>query len=187
VGVLAIVAVPSLTLAQWAAGGNPARNFFFAGTRMRKLLTGALAAIGMYGCPMRGKGLLAGAGLAMILGAMFVFNGQTPFRSRWTLVPVAVTVLMIVFAGLGKAVARRLSWRGCLGIGLISYSANVWRQPVFSLARIPVAGLRSGRWRRSAGHAGVGLGLGWSSRSGEGRRMGSRRWGAPPDRSLPES
>jgi len=29
VGVLAIVAVLSLTHVQWAAGGNPARNFFF--------------------------------------------------------------------------------------------------------------------------------------------------------------
>ena len=136
IAVLAIVAVLSLMLAAWAAGENPARNFFFTGTRMWELLAGALAAIGLHGRPLRGNGLLAGAGMAMILGAMLVFDGQTPFPSLWTLVPVVGTVLVIMFAGPGTAVARLLSWRGFVGIGLISYSAYLWHQPAFALARI---------------------------------------------------
>ncbi len=136
VSVLAVAAVLSLILAQWAAGENPPRNFYFTGSRIWELLAGTLAAIWLRGRPVRGHGTAAGIGLVMILASMMLYDDRTPFPSLWTLLPVAGTVIVIGFAGPGTAVARLLSLRGFVGIGLISYSAYLWHQPLFALARI---------------------------------------------------
>ena len=45
-------------------------------------------------------------------------------------------MLVILFATEGTWVARLLAWRGFVAIGLISYSAYLWHQPILSLARI---------------------------------------------------
>ena len=134
--VLAAAALLSLIFAQSASGPAAARNFYFTGSRIWELLAGALAAIGLHGRPPRENAGLAAVGLMMILAAMLLYDGQTPIPSLWTLLPVAGTVLVVLFAGPATAVARLLSLPGFVGIGLISYSAYLWHQPLFALARI---------------------------------------------------
>ncbi len=66
-----------------------------------------------------------------------VIDAQTPFPSVWTLLPVAGTVLLI-FGGGGATLVpgRMLAWRPLVLVGLISYPAYLWHQPLFAFARI---------------------------------------------------
>ena len=54
----------------------------------------------------------------------------------YALVPVLGVVLLLLFADKETYVARLLSAKIFVGIGLISYSAYLWHQPLFAFARI---------------------------------------------------
>jgi peptidoglycan/LPS O-acetylase OafA/YrhL len=59
-----------------------------------------------------------------------------PFPSLYALAPTIGTALIILFATSGTLVNKLLSQRLFVGIGLISYSAYLWHQPIFVFARI---------------------------------------------------
>lgn len=136
VGVLAMVALASLVLAQWGAGENPGRNFFFTGSRVWELLAGSLVALLLRSRHLPRQALAAALGLAMILGAVLIYDAATPFPSLWTLLPVLGTALVLLFAQSGTVAAALLSSRPLVGIGLVSYSAYLWHHPLFAFARL---------------------------------------------------
>ena len=72
----------------------------------------------------------------MILYAIFIYDASVPFPSVYTLVPVLGTALVLLFAQQGTVVASLLSMRGPVAIGLVSYSAYLWHQPLFAFARL---------------------------------------------------
>jgi len=135
-GVVAVLAVLSLLLAEWGWRHSPVANFYLAPTRAWELLAGSLCAFASVGRPQRANGGLAAAGLALILSAVFAYDSRTPFPSLYALAPVAGTALVILFAGEETRTARLLSLRPLVGIGLISYSAYLWHQPLFAFARL---------------------------------------------------
>lgn len=149
--VVLLMGLASLLLADWGAWARPEKNFFFTLSRLWELFAGSLAAVWLraHGGTITQNGLLAALGLAMILGAMLTFDSATPFPSRMTLVPVAGTVLVLLCAGPGTLVGRVLGWPVFVGIGLVSYSAYLWHQPLFAFARLrlvddPPAALMAG-------------------------------------------
>ena len=75
-------------------------------------------------------------GLAMIVYSIVAFDETTPFPSLWTLIPVTGTALIVLAADRNTLTGRLLSLRILVGIGLISYSAYLWHQPLFAFARI---------------------------------------------------
>ena len=75
-------------------------------------------------------------GLGLLLYAIVIFDKDVPFPSVYALVPVVGTVLLILFAESKTLVGRLLSLRALVGIGLVSYSAYLWHQPLFVFARI---------------------------------------------------
>lgn len=134
---VAIVALLSLAFSEVAWRLSPSGNFFLAPSRAWELMVGALAAFAENDARVRrGHGLLAGFGLAMVLGTVFFYDEQIPFPSLYALLPVAGTALVILFARPGTLIATLLSRREAVGIGLISYSAYLWHQPLFALMRI---------------------------------------------------
>lgn len=135
---LALLALVSLGVAEWGWRNYPGKNFYFTPSRLWELLAGSLCAVILFRrAPLRSEGLAA-LGLALILGAAVLFDNAVPFPSVYTLGPVLGTCLIILFAAPGTWTARLLSLRPLVGLGLISYSAYLWHQPIFAFARLRV-------------------------------------------------
>jgi peptidoglycan/LPS O-acetylase OafA/YrhL len=127
----------SLALSEWGARHAPVSAFYLAPTRAWELLAGSLCAFVTTGPhPSKGNGGLAGLGLGLIVMAILVYDETVPFPSAYTLAPVIGTALVLLFGQAGTRVARLLSRPVFVGIGLISYSAYLWHQPLFAFARL---------------------------------------------------
>ncbi|OED49402.1 hypothetical protein AB838_06930 [Rhodobacteraceae bacterium (ex Bugula neritina AB1)] len=133
---LIVISLASLGLAEVAARVAPGANFYLIPTRAWELLAGSICAVIMMRRPHKPNAILALIGLAMVAISIFVFDDQTPFPSLYAVVPVAGTALIVLFAGQKDPVGRLLCLRGMIGIGLVSYSAYLWHQPLLAFARI---------------------------------------------------
>lgn len=133
---VAATAALSLLLSEWGWRYAPGANFYLAPTRAWELLAGSMCAFWLSAKAPRTSNTLSLAGLALILFAIFRFDDTTPFPSIYALAPVAGAALIILFGGAGTWTARLLGTRGFVGIGLVSYSAYLWHQPLFAFARI---------------------------------------------------
>ena len=136
IGVLTIIAMLSLASSEWGAYATPSANFFLTPFRLWELLAGAIAAQVLLSWRLKPSDLLSFVGLSAILVAFFSFQNTTPTPGLVTLLPVLGTVCIILFAGPDTVVARLLSIKPLVGIGLISYSAYLWHQPLFAFARV---------------------------------------------------
>jgi len=138
-------------LAVWSFGASvaevgsfPAAAFYLLPSRAWQLLVGALASwLADRWRPAdarRPSGRLAGecmgwAGMASILLSLFLFDERTPFPGLNAALPTLGTALVLVGASEGTSVGRLLAWRPLVGLGLISYSAYLWHQPLFAFTR----------------------------------------------------
>ncbi len=137
--ILLAISVASLALAQWASGVHPIANFYLLPTRAWELGVGAVIAIALQNGMLtdtRARLVASIVGLALVLYAIFVFDTSVPFPSVWTLIPVLGTALLLIGAEPGNPVGRLLALRPLVLVGLMSYSAYLWHQPVLVFARI---------------------------------------------------
>jgi hypothetical protein len=79
--------------------------------------------------------LLSVIGLCLIIYAIFIFDQSTPFPSLYALFPTIGTVLLILTTSPDTLVNKILSFRPIVLMGLISYSAYLWHQPLLAFAR----------------------------------------------------
>ena len=138
--VLTALFVVSLALAQWGAYAKPFASFFLLPTRGWELLLGVFTAVYLRdtnrGKFSRGWSEAIGTvGLVLILYSVFTFTKSTPFPGLYALVPTVGAVLVILFATQATTVGRLVANRAFAGVGLISYSAYLWHQPLFAFAR----------------------------------------------------
>lgn len=152
--VFGAVALVSLLYTQYLLYRNPAAAFYMLSTRIWELLIGALIAYYL----MNGKMLTAGSsaapssiapvnrsvlsllGVLLIAYAVFFFDRTTPFPGLYALIPTLGTGLIILFATIDTPVGRILGNKLLVGIGLISYSAYLWHQPLFVFSRYKIDG-----------------------------------------------
>jgi len=131
-----MIAVISLLISEWGWRNSPIANFYLAPTRVWELLAGSICAFLQVGKNKRKSNFLSSLGLALILFSIFFYTADTPFPSFYTLIPVLGTSLLILYGVQGTLCAHILSLRPFVGVGLISYSAYLWHQPLFAFARI---------------------------------------------------
>lgn len=135
---LAVFSAFSLALSEWGWRNNETANFYLAPTRAWELFSGSIAAFIVQKRGVQTNNILSLLGLAAIIFAIFAYDESTPFPSVYALVPV-IGVLLLIFYGDKKTLAAKLlSTKVFVGIGLISYSAYLWHQPLFAFARIKV-------------------------------------------------
>jgi len=137
---IAAIAVISLLISEWGSRFAPTANFYLAPPRAWELLAGSICAFVLAARAPQSSNVLSIIGLGLILGSIFLYDERTPFPGVYALAPVGGTVLIVLYAGAGTLVARLLSSAGFVGIGLISYSAYLWHQPIFSFARLTGVG-----------------------------------------------
>ena len=140
VGILAVLSIASLAVAHWGAYNIPSPTFFLLPTRGWELAIGAFIAFYLSSNEVvivseTTKQIASTLGLALILSAVFTFSKNTPFPSLYALIPTIGTALIILFAAPNTYVGRALGTKAFVGIGLISYSAYLWHQPLFAFAR----------------------------------------------------
>lgn len=143
-GLMIVLAVASLAVAQWASLKHPAFAFYFLPTRGWELLIGAIIAVFHFVKPEWKTApvkpviaeLFGLVGLALIAYAVFAYDNNTPFPGVYALAPTVGTALLILFATPKTIVGRVLGHPILVGIGLISYSAYLWHQPLFAFARL---------------------------------------------------
>jgi peptidoglycan/LPS O-acetylase OafA/YrhL len=138
--VLATLFVVSLALAQYLAVGKSPGAFYLLPTRGWEILVGAFVAFYVSSnakikIPKPANELIALVGFGLITYAILAFDKQTPFPSLYTLAPTIGAALIILSASQATWVGRLLGNKLLVGIGLISYSAYLWHQPLFAFAR----------------------------------------------------
>jgi peptidoglycan/LPS O-acetylase OafA/YrhL len=110
--------------------------FYLLPTRIWELLAGGLVAWAgaPAGAPRSKHQWLAAAGALLMLAPIYVYDEHAPFPGMHAAAPVIGAMLVIRY-GPGTATSTLLAAPPLVFIGLISYSAYLWHQPLFALAR----------------------------------------------------
>lgn len=134
--VITFLLILSFSFSEWAGRENAERNFFFSLSRFWELFAGSIVAFIVQKRGVVDNNAMSLFGLAAILFAIFAYDKNTPFPSYYALAPVLGTASLILYAEKKTLVAQFLSSSVLVGIGLISFSAYLWHQPIFAFARI---------------------------------------------------
>lgn len=148
--ILGVLAGVSFAVAQYWVVTKPDFGFYMLPSRAWELLVGALVALSMFspiGRPAHvpnvgglGSGwqsrVLPPLGVGMLLVSVVTTDSTSPALVTALLLPVLGTALIIRYTATDSFFGKILGHRILVGIGLISFSAYLWHQPLFAFARI---------------------------------------------------
>lgn len=137
---LGLVFVTSFALAQWATYAEPSAAFYLLPTRSWELLVGVFTAFYSSKIKPNEFGNIAGEfagwlGFSLIMYAFFSYSKATSFPGFYALVPTLGTALIIIFATQQTTIGKFVGNKFLVGIGMVSFSAYLWHQPLFAFAK----------------------------------------------------
>jgi peptidoglycan/LPS O-acetylase OafA/YrhL len=141
----AVVGLVSLVASEYFLR-SPVANFYLIPTRAWEMLVGSMLAFASFEKPTQLRvskaagNVLSLVGLALVAYGITFYNHDTPFPGLHALPPTIGTALVIACSGPDTITTRLLSLNPVVKIGLISYSAYLYHQPMFALARVWVGG-----------------------------------------------
>ncbi len=139
-GTVGVLVLASFILNVYFIHADPRGDFFLPVTRFWELGLGCLLAVlGSYGRAPALQGcdrVLSVLGVALIIGAVFLFDGRVPFPGWAALLPVAGAVCVIGAGPQDRFRQRVLAAPGLVFVGLISYPLYLWHWPLLSFAAI---------------------------------------------------
>lgn len=142
VSVIVLLCGLSVITAEIKLNTDSSIAFFYLHSRAWELGVGALLALIVHFHTDRLSTLsatlrqwLAVSGLFLIVYVTVMFDKSTRFPGLSALMPTIGAGLILVFATQATWVGRVLSFRPLVVLGLISYSAYLWHQPIFAFAR----------------------------------------------------
>lgn len=128
----------SLIDGEWGLGLPPLReaNFYLLPSRAWQLMVGSVVAALVHRRPVNREGwwpvAAVSIGFALVAYSLLTYN-TTDYRfpSVFALPATVGTAWLLMYGPLGW-VGRLLGWRPLVVVGLISYSAYLWHQPIFA-------------------------------------------------------
>lgn len=140
IGLLSLTAAISLVGASWGVVAKPDFTFFMLPTRGWELLLGSFVAFYFERVNYQESTKTANQvgsilGLLLISLAIFLYDKNTPFPGLYALIPTIGTALIILFATPQTIAGKLLGQKWIVGMGLISYSAYLWHQPLLAFSR----------------------------------------------------
>lgn len=134
--VVAVLLVASFIISEWGWRNEPRGNYFFSPSRFWEILIGAIAALWCSSRDTKGNDPLAALGIMALFLTFFLYKDSIMFPSYFALLPTLGTVLVLIFARGSTMTAKLLRFDLIRFVGLISFSAYLWHQPVFVFSRV---------------------------------------------------
>ncbi len=139
IAVISVILLTSFALANWTVLHHPSASFYLLPTRAWELMIGALAALAVRSGRLhlsRPVGeVLSFTGIIFIIYSIVAFDNETLFPGSPALIPTLGAVFILLPASETTLVHRFLSRPFMVGIGLVSYSAYLWHQPLLAFTR----------------------------------------------------
>ncbi len=131
----------SLMLADFGSKSYPKLNFYMLPTRGWELIAGSLLAYHEIKVGHRSNKkvlnfILPIIGFILIFHSIFFFNDEMFHPSFYTLSPILGVCLIIWYTNKNDIVARILSSKILVSLGLISYSLYLWHYPIIKFLEI---------------------------------------------------
>lgn len=141
-GLLAVLAALSYWATEVLSNHRASALFYLLPSRAWELAAGAGAAYLAFHRTLPGQALarqgLSLAGAVLVLWSLSPLGGVQPWPGPHAFAAVAGAVLLLLYATRDTLVGRLLSLPLPVGVGLISYSAYLWHQPLFAFYKIGV-------------------------------------------------
>jgi peptidoglycan/LPS O-acetylase OafA/YrhL len=129
----------SIVLAMTLSSHRPQEAFYLLHTRAWELFAGVIAVFLLPNVEKLNSRIctfFALTGLILVLASIVAIPENAQWPGLYTFMPVCGTMLLMLFSNRDKLVNGLLSLPWVVGIGLISYSAYLWHQPIIGFSKL---------------------------------------------------